>query len=199
MNLLNAEFFTLAAIGLLGSPRPGIAALAAIGARAGFVGSLRFYGGLQLGLAIAALLTAFGLLSVLASAPVLASALRISATLYLIYLAFRIATAPVGAPAQRAAPKFVATAFSGFLLGVINPKAYVAFASLLAFHSILESAAADIALKWGLCVLVMIVVDAIWLAFGAAIGKAHLNAGSQRALNLAFGLAVACTAFSALE
>jgi threonine/homoserine/homoserine lactone efflux protein len=131
MNLLNAEFFTFAAIGLLGSPGPGIAALVAIGARAGFVGGLRFYGGLQLGLAIAAMLTAAGLLSVLAAAPVLASALRIGATLYLIYLAFRIATAPVGAPARGAESKFVSTAFSGFLLGVTNPKAYVAFTSLL--------------------------------------------------------------------
>jgi hypothetical protein len=57
--------FILAATGLLGSPGPAIAALLAIGKTDGFVGSLKFFTGLQLGLGLAAAVSAGGLVAVL--------------------------------------------------------------------------------------------------------------------------------------
>ena len=46
--------FTLAATALLGSPGPGIAALIAVGRSRGAIGGLRYFGSMQLGLALAA-------------------------------------------------------------------------------------------------------------------------------------------------
>ena len=56
-------FFVLAAAALLGSPGPGIAALVAVGRSRGVIGGLRYFGAMQLGLAIAAGLTAAGLVA----------------------------------------------------------------------------------------------------------------------------------------
>ena len=61
-------FFLASATALLGSPGPGIAALLAVGRVEGW-GGLRFYTGLQLGLAIAFGATAVGLLSLLETVP----------------------------------------------------------------------------------------------------------------------------------
>jgi len=57
VDAVNLWLFSLAAIVLL-APGPGIAALLAVGKEKGFSGDLSFYGRLQLGLAIAAALSA---------------------------------------------------------------------------------------------------------------------------------------------
>lgn len=54
VDLVSAGFFVMAALALLCSPGPAIAALLAIGRLHGMVTGLRFYLGLQIGLAVAA-------------------------------------------------------------------------------------------------------------------------------------------------
>lgn len=197
IDFLSVGLFTLAAVALLGSPGPGIAALVAIGRRDGFLGGLRFYGGLQAGLALAAGLSAAGLASAIMASPTLASALSWAATIYLLYLAWQIAFAPVDAPADGPA-EVSARATAGFLLGISNPKAYIAFASLMASNpGIAADPAAGAVLKWGLIVLVVIVVDALWLALGVTLGAARLSPGGARALNWTMGGLVAAVAAAA--
>jgi threonine/homoserine/homoserine lactone efflux protein len=188
-----AWLFTLAAIALLGSPGPGIAALIAVGRGGGVWRGLRFYGGLQAGLALAAGISAAGLASVIAASPALRTAAAVLSAGYLLYLAFRIATAPVAAALKPGAAAS-STALAGFLLGVANPKAYVAFVSLMASHAIARGGpSADAGAKWTLCVLVMIVVDLAWLGFGMGLGRARLNPGAERALNLLLALMIVAT------
>jgi threonine/homoserine/homoserine lactone efflux protein len=196
---LAAWLFLLAAIALLGSPGPGIAALIAVGKERGFSGGLRFYWGLQAGLALAAAVSGAGLCSLIEAIPAAMTALTAGAAVYLLWLAYRIATAPVGAASDPGARRVASTACSGFLLGIANPKAYVAFASLMASYAIvLSNASADVALKWLVCVIVMIVVDIAWLWLGAAAGRARLNPGAERALNVAMGGAILVTTLLAL-
>jgi threonine/homoserine/homoserine lactone efflux protein len=198
-NLLTIWLFSLAAIMLLGSPGPGIAALIAVGKDRGFLGGLRFYWGLQAGLAFAAAVSAGGLFSLIQAAPAAMTALTAIAAAYLCWLAYKIATAPVGAAANEKARRAASTAWSGFLLGIANPKAYVAFVSLMASYAVVRSNAfADVGLKWFLCVIVMIVVDIAWLGFGAIVGMAALKPGAERALNLAMGGAILITTLLAL-
>src|SRR5215475_6893689 len=128
MNTVALGIFLTAAVGLLGSPGPAIAALIAVGRARGFVGGLPYFLGLQLGLAIAAGITAAGLFSLLEAAPSALYAMTIAATVYLVYLAWKIASAPVGQEAKASHGVPVSPA-AGFLLGVTNPKAYLAFAS----------------------------------------------------------------------
>src|ERR1700742_2720583 len=100
MDTVALGVFLTAAVGLLGSPGPAIAALIAVGRSRGFVGGLPYFAGLQFGLATAAGITAAGWFSLLAAFPSALRVMTIAATAYLIYLAWKIASAPVGAAAE---------------------------------------------------------------------------------------------------
>jgi len=192
IDLPNVALFSVAALMLLGSPGPGIAALVAIGKDRGFVGGLRFYMGLQVGLALAAALTAAGLVSVLRAAPFATMALGAVATAYLVWLAYRIATSPIGAEAKAAG--FEASSWGGFLLGITNPKAYLAFASLMASYTLVRAnASADVGLKWLVCVAIILVVDAAWLWLGVVVSRAAVSPAVERTINIAMGAAILAT------
>jgi threonine/homoserine/homoserine lactone efflux protein len=80
---------------------------------------------------------------------------------------------------------------AGFLLGVTNPKAYLAFASLLASYTLIKgSAREDTFTKWFLLVTVMIVVDIVWLYAGVFLRGLILSPNSERVLNVTLGLTV---------
>ena len=182
--------FLTAAVALLGSPGPAIAALVAVGRARGLVGGLPYFLGLQLGLATAAGITAAGLFSLLAAFPSALRVMTIAATVYLIYLACKIASSPVGETAQASNGAHASSA-AGFLLGVTNPKAYLAFASLLASYTLIKgSAQQDSFTKWFLLVAVMIVVDIVWLYVGAFLRGLMLSPDSERVLNVTLGLTV---------
>ncbi len=190
MDTVALVIFLTAAVGLLGSPGPGIAALIAVGRARGLVGGLPYFLGLQLGLATAAGITAGGLFSLLAAFPSALHVMTIAATVYLIYLAYKIALSPVGETAQASNGAHSSPA-AGFLLGVTNPKAYLAFASLLASYTLIKgSAQQDTFTKWFLLVTVMIVVDIVWLYVGVFLRGLILSPNSERVLNVTLGLTV---------
>ena len=173
--------FLASATALLGSPGPGIAALLAIGRVEGW-GALRFYAGLQVGLAIAFGATAVGLLSLLEAVPFALRMMTLASIAYLIYLAYQIAAAPVGSTLQN--PPARSSAMSGFLLGIANPKAYIAFASLLASQTLVEhDLQVDALLKWIICVIVAMVVDIAWLFVRVKLQRAALRPLTDRILH----------------
>lgn len=191
--------FVLAAIGLLGSPGPAIAALVAVGKVHGGRKGLRFYGGLQFGLAAAAAMSAAGLVSLVTTVPTIRVAMTIIAGAYLLYLAWKIAMAPVGASNDAVTPPKGGFVLAGATLGITNPKAYVAFAALMAPVALVpNSAAFDAGLKWLLVVLVMMVVDLLWLAGGIWLGRTTLRPTAERVLNLVLALAIVGAAILAL-
>jgi threonine/homoserine/homoserine lactone efflux protein len=195
IDIWNTGLFTLSAIMLLGSPGPAIAALIAIGKDRGFAGSLRFFWGLQAGLAFGAAVTAAGLASVLLAAPLAATVMTIAATLYLVWLAYTIAAAPLtGGPDQGKSP-ITSGAGGGFLLGVTNPKAYLAFMSLMASYAIApKHPPIDSSVKWLLCIVVMVFVDSIWLWLGAVLGMVRLSPSAERTMNVLMGTTILVTA-----
>ncbi|MCG7393788.1 LysE family translocator [Microvirga sp. ACRRW] len=195
IDLLGLSLFTLAALVLLGSPGPAIAALVAVGRSHGFTKGLGFYGGLQVGLALAAGVSAAGLFSLIQAFPIITFTMTVVAALYLAYLSYKIATAPVGPQETKSTSDFASTPLGGFVLGITNPKAYVAFVSLMASYSVVRSNTfADSAAKWLLCVIVMIVVDIVWLWLGVIIQKANLRPEAERMLNIVMGATILLTA-----
>src|SRR5690348_4135481 len=114
MDVVATGLFLTAAVGLLGSPGPAIAALLAVGRARGLVVGLPYFAGLQLGLATAAGVTTAGLFSLLAAFPSALRAMTIAATVYLIYLAYRIASSPVGHGAEASSGAHASPA-AGFL------------------------------------------------------------------------------------
>ena len=197
MNWTAIGLFLLAAVALLGSPGPGIAALLAVTRGSGLRAGLRYYAGLQVGLALAAGIVAAGLFSLLAAFPVLLRAASVCAVIYLVYLAYKIGTAPVREAAGQAPA--TASPLAGFFLGTTNPKAYLAFASLMASGTLVSAGAtADTALKWALIVAVILVVDLAWVLLGAALHRATLPPRVERVMNLAFAAAILLAAVAAL-
>jgi threonine/homoserine/homoserine lactone efflux protein len=181
--------FVAAATALLGSPGPGIAALLAVGRAEGWGSGLRYFSGLQLGLALACAVTGAGLVSVLAVFPFALRTLTLSAGAYLIYLAYRIATAAVGTQIRDARVR--SSALAGFLLAIANPKAYLAFVSLMASRALVQgSHQSDVSLKWLLCVMVIVVVDLAWLFVGVQMRRLRLGMRAERVLNVCLGATV---------
>jgi threonine/homoserine/homoserine lactone efflux protein len=195
IDFLGLSLFTVAALVLLGSPGPAIAALVAVGRGKGFTQGLSFYGGLQVGLALAAGVSAAGLFSLIQTFPIITLTMSVIAALYLAYLSYKIAFAPVGVEPTAGRSDFASTPLGGFVLGITNLKAYVAFVSLMASYSVIRANTfADSAAKWLLCVIVMIVVDIVWLWLGVIIQKANLNPRAERILNIAMGATILLTA-----
>lgn len=194
-DLLN---FTLGAAALLGSPGPGIATLVAVGRSRGIARGLPFLAAMQLGLALAAGLCAAGLTALIASSPTLATALTLISIVYLGWLAWSIASAPLAGEIAGEQNSGGFPLAGAFLLGIANPKAYLAFASLLASFSIAAPAHGthDNFLKWLILVVVMIVVDAAWLAAGAGLGRIRMTPSAERTMNIAMALmiVIACLA-----
>jgi threonine/homoserine/homoserine lactone efflux protein len=142
-----------------------------------------------MGLAAVAALCASGLLSILTALPGLAQSLTICACAYLARLAWVIAAAPIGggAKAEAVAPTFTA----GLLLGLSNPKAYLAFVTLFASQTIAAgSTRADATLKWGLIILVIFAVDVAWLYAGARLGRVPVSPRAERSINVVLGVGI---------
>jgi threonine/homoserine/homoserine lactone efflux protein len=183
MDMQAVGLFVAAATALLGSPGPGIVALLAVGKAQGWTQGIRYYAGLQIGLAVAAVSSGAGLVTVLAVYPVVTRAMGVGATIYLVYLAYAIATSPVGTNSPDRPGSYSPVA--GLLLGITNPKAYLAFASLLASPlRLMSSDSGNIALKVALCIAVIIVVDLAWLWFGVAMGRKQLTPLGERSMNI---------------
>ncbi len=190
--------FIVAAIALLGSPGPAIAALLAVGRSGGWRSGIPFYGGLQLGLAVAAGVTSLGLFAALKLFPMALFYMSLVATGYLLYLAFKIATSPVGQqPDHGGARSF--SLLAGLFLGVTNPKAYFAFASLFGSFQIVDAnVTLDSFSKWLGVVIVMITVDIIWLWVGVALGRLNMSDTAERGMNYLLAAAIIVAAGLAL-
>ena len=179
----------LAATVVMGSPGPATISVTAVGAAFGLRHSLRYACGIILGTIAVLLVVATGVVAVLASMPKLAPVLAVASAAYILYLAFRIATAPPLAARAREASR--PTWLAGFLLAVANPKAYVAIAAVFAG----ASSAGDIGMWPKLTVLAVMIVaiHALWLVAGAAFARFLRRPAASRIINLVFAATLVLT------
>src|SRR5262249_19028932 len=84
----------LASIAVMGSPGPSTISTTAVAASFGVRKAVSYVAGLALGTIGVLLIVATGLTTLLLSLPLLAPTLLIAAFLYVVYLAWQIATAP---------------------------------------------------------------------------------------------------------
>lgn len=197
MDPVAALHYVVTAAVLLGSPGPGIVSLLAVGRLEGAGRGLRYYGGMQIGLAIGAAIAGLGLVSALQLVPWLFALLTFAAIVYLAYLGWQIAVAPVGEAIAPVRSESSFTARAGFMLGFANPKALLAFASLFASTTLFAgNTTIDIASKWILCVIVMMVVDLAWLMAGAVMARAAMRPLVERSFNIACGVTLIVAAMA---
>ncbi len=190
--------FVLTGIALAGSTGPATLSLAATGAAFGARRGLGYMAGIVIGMVIVMCIIATGVTGMMLAIPGATPVVASMAGAYIVYLAYRIATAPPLAEntGQHRPPSFI----GGVILSLVNPKGYAAMAALFSgFVLVGERLHLDAALKIIILVAIMIVVDVAWLFVGAALTRLFREPGINRAINVTFAvLLVASVAFALL-
>ncbi|WP_032917606.1 LysE family translocator [Mesorhizobium erdmanii] len=182
----------LASIVVMGSPGPATISVTAVGAAFGLRDSLRYAWGVVLGTIAVLLVVATGITAALSSMPRLAPVLVVGSAAYILYLAFRIATAPplAAGAADASRPTWLA----GFLLAVANPKAYVAIAAVFAGASSKQGGAEPgLWLELAVLAAMILVIHALWLLAGAAFARFLRRPVASRIINLVFAATLVLT------
>jgi threonine/homoserine/homoserine lactone efflux protein len=178
--------FILAGLALTGSPGPATLSLAATGAAFGAREGLGYMVGIVAGVIAVMALVASGLTGLMLALPGARPILAAIAATYIVWLAWRIATAPPLREQARAQPPSI---LAGFVLALLNPKAYAAMAALFSgFVLISERPGLDAALKALVLVAIMIAVDLGWLVAGSALTRCFRAPTLNRAINVAFAV-----------
>jgi len=172
---------------LLGSPGPAPIALAATGASAGVKRGLPFLAGILLGLLLASVGAAIGLSLIIEMNPLAKRAVQILGAAYIVYVAYKIASGPVLVDDTNDA-QFVPSFIDGFLLNLLNPKAYAAFFALFSQFALTAHTQLMSLIYTGMVSFAVgVFVDFLWLALGGAIGPFFRRPRAARALRLSFG------------
>ena len=173
---------------LLGSPGPATLGLAAVGAVFGIQQGLRFLAGILTGLGAAILGASLGLAALFAAFPTARVTVQLIGGLYIGYIAFKVATAPHAtdsATVRQTPPGFM----DGFLINLLNPKAYAVLLALFSqFLLPLTSSAGAYAATALVCFVVGIIVDIIWLGFGSMLRPLFKQPRPARVLRVLFAV-----------
>lgn len=207
MVIENLLLLWLAALPLMGSPGPATISLAASGSAFGIRPSLGYLGGIITGTIAVLLLVATGIATALLAHPIAGQVLTAIAAIYILYLAWKIATAPIrpaSKPAHQtqASPKAKAPDFrGGVMLAIANPKAFAAIGAVYAAHAIApHSLWLDNALKIAALALVIVLVNSLWLVFGAGFARLLSDPRFGRLINILFAaLLIASLAMALLS
>jgi threonine/homoserine/homoserine lactone efflux protein len=181
-------------LAIMGSPGPATISLTAAGSAYGFRRSLGYLAGIAAGTWIVLIAVAVGVTAAVLAVPGLRPVLVAAAAAYIVWLAYHIATAPPLAEQSGARPP---SALGGLLLGVANPKAWVAIAAVFASARLARGAALDAASKVAVLTLMVVIINTAWLGVGASIAPMLRDPVRARFVNRGMAVAlVAATAFA---
>ena len=176
--------FAAAVFFLIVTPGPGVLSTAGVGSAFGARAGARYVAGLFIGTNLVALGVISGVAAVLLALPPLRVALFLASTAYLLYLAFRIATAgtkiaiipAVREPGIR----------DGLALQAINPKAYaVNTAMFTGFVFLPDAQMVEAGIKLVIMNAIWLPLHFAWLGLGIWLRSLDLSGGAQRAINIA--------------
>jgi len=181
---------TIASFLLLGSPGPTPLALAAVGATFGFRAGIPFLLGILVGLAAVVSLGAAGMSAFFEAFPSSRLFVQICGGLYVCYIAFKVATAPVlssNEDAARDAPVFK----DGVIFNLLNPKAYAVLLALYSQFALPFTAQWASVVATGVVVYAIgLVIDILWLSLGGVLRPVFSAPKSARAIRVFFALAM---------
>lgn len=123
--------FLLLAFALFATPGPATLSIAASGAAFGFGKTLNYIFGLIVGMIIIYVMVALGLGLLFDRYPIVHTIFQWVSLLYMLYLAYKIATAP---PLHSVKTKPLGPV-QGVLLNLVNPKAYFAVIALVSQYT----------------------------------------------------------------
>lgn len=185
----------LASAVIMGSPGPSTMSVTAVGAAYGFRRALPYACGLMLGTTSVLLAVAAGVVAILLSIPHGAPVLLGLSALYILYLAYQIATAPP--LTAQSGPVTPPALPGGFLLAIANPKAYVVIAAVFAGTRLLARPTHDAIAKIVLLSGMIVLIHLAWLGVGASLARALRDPALSRVVNLTLAvLLVVTTAYA---
>jgi threonine/homoserine/homoserine lactone efflux protein len=185
-----AAFFLFSLIAAI-TPGPSNILLVATGAQAGLLRGLPCLFGVSAGMGSMMFLAAWGLGSLLLGQPQLLLIARIAGAAFLLWLAWKIASAPV--TVEAAAPPRPAGFTGAALLQWVNPKAWLVSTGAVAAYLPAGEAGAFLPSAAFAMVFVAAALPSglVWLVFGAAAQRLLENPRRRRRFNIAMGLALA--------
>jgi threonine/homoserine/homoserine lactone efflux protein len=167
------------------TPGPNTLMLLASGVAYGFRRTLPHMAGIGFGFAFLLAVVGLGLAEGFRNAPAAQRALAIASALYMVWLAWRIATAPPpgepGAEGRGRPMSFLEAA----LFQWINPKAWAIALSGAAIYIVPERAALSVAIMAGVFWLVNVPCAAAWTGFGVALRRVLHAPRRARIFNIA--------------
>jgi threonine/homoserine/homoserine lactone efflux protein len=186
----------LAALAVMGSPGPATISIAAVGSTFGIVRALPYLVGLITGTTGVLIIVALGLSAALLALPALGPALTVASIAYVVYLAWKIASAPpltARDPASTPPPLW-----GGVMLGIANPRAYVAIAAVFAANRVAADPATDAIGKTVVLAAMIVVIHIVWLAAGTVFALLLTNPLAARIANAGMATAMLTASLLAL-
>ena len=174
------------------TPGPNNLMLMTSGVKFGFARTLPHLAGVVLGFSLMAALLGIGLDAVFQRVPQLMTVMRVLGSLYMLWLAMKIAFAgPIGDVEGGGNPLgFVSAA----ALQWVNPKAWVAIlGALAAYAPMTDSYAQSVALMVVLFTAITLPSAGAWALFGAALKRLLGNPRAVRPFNLAMAAILAAS------
>ena len=170
-------------LAIMGTPGPATISLTAAGSTYGVRRSAGYLVGIIAGTSAVLIAVAAGVTATLLAVPAVRPTLIVAAAAYILWLAYHIATAPPlsDGTARAGSPGVV----GGTVLGVANPKAWVAIAAVFASARLAGNATVDAAAKVAVLLVMIVVINSTWLAAGASLGPLLRDPQRARAVNLA--------------
>jgi threonine/homoserine/homoserine lactone efflux protein len=166
------------------TPGPNNVMLAITGANEGGRGALPVILGIQAGLFVQTMLMCVGLGNVFVAYPMVQQALRIGGALYLVFLAWKLTSAPVAGAQGRKPVSFAqAAAFQA-----LNPKSWLRSITVASvFVPAGDNTVAGALLAAAAGVMVGIPCNAMWALFGVSIRRLLAQPRTQRLFNWTMG------------
>jgi len=171
------------------TPGPNNLMLTASGANYGFRRSLPHIAGINAGFCSLVVAGGFGLAGLFAAVPMLYDIMKAISIVFLLYLAWKIATATSGGnkagDAKDSTSRGPLTFIEAAMFQIVNPKSVaVIISSVSAYTTDAESLAGEVLILVLVFFLVTIISTTTWCLFGTAIGRLFVNPVSLRRFNI---------------
>lgn len=188
----------LISLAIMGSPGPATISLIAAGSVYGVRRSLPYLAGIIVGTTIVLVAVATGITAALLAVPAIGSVLVGTSAAYILWLAYHIATAPP--LSEQTAAMDAPSVAGGALLGVANPKSWVAIASVFTSAHLADDAATDAAAKIAVLTAMIIMILATWLVAGTSLAPILREPRRARVVNAVLAVVlVGATALTVLR
>ena len=187
----------LTSLAIMGSPGPATISLVGASSAYSVRRSLPYLLGIIFGTTVVLMAVAAGITAALLAVPAIATVLIAISVAYILWLAYHIATAPpLSANVATRAPSLV----GGVLLGVANPKAWVAIAAVFASAHLAGTAATDALAKILILTLMIVVINTTWLVAGTSLAPLLRDPRRSRVVNASLAAAlIGATALAVLH